>query len=77
MAFFVKGTNILIRGTIETLTACYPIGRGENGAIGWDYTGGESQVFDEEATIRNEGGEDLFLGDDGIEYPECSIEWRD
>ncbi|ASY61381.1 hypothetical protein [Sinorhizobium sp. CCBAU 05631] len=78
MAFFVKDTDILIKGTLEQVETCYPIHRGENGKIGWDYSGGESRVFDEGARIKtNADGDDLFLGEDGNEYPEPVIEWRD
>ena len=77
MPYYVKGTNRQIRGTIETCEVTYPIQPDPDG-IGWDYSGGESKVFDEGATVKmDENGEPLFLTFDGEEVPWPEIEWRD
>ena len=77
MAHYSKTTGARIRGTLETLSACYPVTRDpETGS--WTYSGEEREVFDEGAEIqRNAEGEMLFLDAEGNEVPESDVVWRE
>lgn len=76
MPYFVKGTNIEIKGTYELMPTCYPITRDELTGE-WTYSGGEREVFDEGLEpVKNDAGEPLFFDEDGNERALSEIEWR-
>lgn len=76
MPFVCRDTGLIVRGTIETLQACYPVIRDGDG---WTYSGGPSAVFDEgaEPDTDPETGETLFLRQDGQTVPWSDLEWRE
>lgn len=77
MPYFSKTTGARIRGTLETLTACYPVTR-DPATGAWTYSGEERDVFDEGAEIqRNAAGELMFLDTQGNEVPESDLVWRE
>ncbi|NDV53407.1 hypothetical protein [Salipiger sp. PrR003] len=78
MPHYVKGTNILIKGTAEVIEACYPIVKGDQGKIGWGYAvGGNRELYDDDAKHLTRKREKLFFDEDGEKHPESNIEWRE
>jgi hypothetical protein len=73
---YVKGTEIQIVGTAETvMRTCYITGFSQDGTIE-DYA--EDTVWWESSEQRKgANGQPLYVGDDGGEYTEDQLEFRD
>lgn len=67
--------DVRVVGTSETVLAMYPIGvvRGDDGAWSWDYTGGESRIYDECSEQRVEGGQPVFQDENGEDVLESNV----
>jgi hypothetical protein len=73
---YVKGTDIRIVGSLDTIQArANIVGFEDDGTPIWE---GETKVFwDSQQTVTNEAGQPMFLTWDGAEYSLDQIELRD
>lgn len=72
MQAFNKATGLPIRGTLETVRGRAEISedswtRKPDGTLGYDYAGDTTIWWDEQRTVTNDDGADLFIDEQGNE----------